>query len=403
MAGLAGAAVFLMLCFGFYKRLKKSSLDENQSPTKQKLIILLRIGVFWGFWWCVGGLLLLFLMMYFKLDAFIDITMNTLTTLGWIIIPAYVFYCGYQLFYNKKTINDFNMKAIQAIKEEEEESVFVNIFSYIIVIIIIGFGFYYYNKKNTKGELEIFDYGSGTSEETIDIYKYPYEDEKEWLTNDIACQNLEEEKNKYYCIVIKDQCAEESLKEKYGEARLLFDVGHFSLEPTTFEKCANQLREKFKIGILPFDEELKNFQTFIFGTRSETSDTIDLPSSSLEFKKLQQLRNKPQDITGDRIRTFVIKILSSASETNEGNLEKVWSEVESELTEVINTIIKSSYDIDDVITNGFGKTRVPFYTQALVNKFKKVKISYSTEDLTEMQLIELMQKELDATESMKKK
>ena len=102
------------------------------------------------------------------------------------------------------------------------------------------------------------------------------------------------------------------------------------------------------------------------------------------------------------MRTFVIKILSSASETNEGNLEKVWSEVESELTEVINTIIKSSYDIDDVITNGFGKTRVPFYTQALVNKFKKVKISYSTEDLTEMQLIELMQKELDATELMKK-
>ena len=118
---------------------------------------------------------------------------------------------------------------------------------------------------------------------------------------------------------------------------------------------------------------------------------------------MRQLKNKPQDLTGDYLRSSVLKILSSASETNEGNLEKVWSEVESELTEVINTIIKSSYDIDDVVANGFSKAKVPFYTRNLVNRFKRVKISYSTEDLTEMRLIELMQKELDATESMRKK
>ena len=224
----------------------------------------------------------------------------------------------------------------------------------------------------------------------------PYEDEKQWLIDDSACQKLEDEKNKYYCIVIKDQCSEESLNEKYGEARLLFGEGHFSLEPTTFEKCVNQLREKFKIGILPFDEELKSFQNFLTGSKSETEFLVELPDSVAEFEEMRRLKYKPQDITGDRLRISVVKILSSASETNEGNLEKVWSEVESELTEVINTIIKSSYDIDDVITNGFGKTRVPFYTQALVNKFKKVKISYSTEDLTKIELTELLQKKLDA-------
>ena len=218
----------------------------------------------------------------------------------------------------------------------------------------------------------------------------PYEDEKQWLIDDSACQKLEDEKNKYYCIVIKDQCPVFLISKK--EPRYSFDEGH--LKPTTFERCVNQLREKFKIGILSFDEELKSFQNFLTGSKSETEFLVELPDSVAEFEEMRRLKYKPQDITGDRLRISVVKILTSASETNEGNLEKVWSEVESELTEVINTIIKSSYDIDDVVANGFSNVKVPFYTQALVNKFKKVKISYSTENLTE--------KELDATELMKK-
>ena len=245
-----------------------------------------------------------------------------------------------------------------------------------------------------------------TDDQSLFAFPDPYEDEKQWLTDDSACQKLEDEKNKYYCIVIKDQCSEflnEKLEEKSDDARYIFGESPFSIKPTTFEKCANQLREKFKIGILPFDEELKNFQNFITGSKSGGSYLGDLPSSVREFDEMKRLKNKPQDLTGDYIRSSVVKILSSASKTNEEDLEKVWLEVESELTEVINKIIKDTYVIDNVVTNGFGNTKVPFYTQALVNKFKRVKISYSTEDLTEMRLIELMQKELDATESMRKK
>ena len=75
----------------------------------------------------------------------------------------------------------------------------------------------------------------------------PYEDEKQWLIDDSACQKLEDEKNKYYCIVIKDQCSKllslEVLNSK-EDPRFLFGEGHFYVQP--FQECANQLREKFK-------------------------------------------------------------------------------------------------------------------------------------------------------------
>ncbi len=77
----------------------------------------------------------------------------------------------------------------------------------------------------------------------------------------------------------------------------------------------------------------------------------------------------------------------------EGNLEKVWLEVESQLTEKINKIIKDAYDIDDVVANGFGDAKVPFYTLNFVNRFKRVKISYQpTEQFTRVELTEKLQK-----------
>ena len=43
--------------------------------------------------------------------------------------------------------------------------------------------------------------------------------------------------------------------------------------------------------------------------------------------------------------------------------------------------------------NGFSDVKVPFYTQALVNKFKRVKISYQpTEQFTRVELTEKLQK-----------
>jgi len=257
----------------------------------------------------------------------------------------------------------------------------------LLGISLIAIVIYIFATAPEQKELEKIDYRKFGNKDSKD----PYEDEKQWLTDDSACQKLDGEINKYYCMEIKDQCSKflsSELQSSKEDPKFLFGQGHFQVWP--FRNCADQLREKFKIGILSFDEELKNFQNFIFGERSETSNTIDLPSSSLEFEKLQKLRNKPQDITGDRLRTFVIKILSSASETNEGDLEKVWLEVESQLTEVINKIIKDAYEIDDVVANGFGNTRVPFYTRNFVNRFKRLKISYSTIDLTE-----LLQKKLD--------
>ena len=136
----------------------------------------------------------------------------------------------------------------------------------------------------------------------------PYEDEKQWLIDDSACQKLEDEKNKYYCIVIKDQCPVFLISKE--EPRYGFDEGH--LKPTTFERCVNQLREKFKIGILPFDEEFKNFQSFLTDIKVKLSEVDflgELPDSVAEFEKMKRLKNKPQDLTGDRLRSSVLKIL----------------------------------------------------------------------------------------------
>ena len=234
-------------------------------------------------------------------------------------------------------------------------------------------------------QTEYFKWGTyGTKEIETSVIKDPYEDEKQWLTDESACQNLEEEKNKYYCIEIKYQCSVFLISKE--EPRYAFDEGH--LKPTTFEKCADQLREKFKIGIGSFEEEFADFQSFLIDKKTIDGDGKLDPEVSIK-----SFISKPQDITGDYLRISVVKILTSAFETNEGNLEKVWLEVESQLTEKINKIIKDAYDIDDVVANGFGDAKVPFYTLNFVNRFKRVKISYQpTEQFTRVELTEKLQK-----------
>ena len=253
----------------------------------------------------------------------------------------------------------------------------------VIVIYIIA------SAPEQKGvRLEMFDY-EDTPKLTIDKLKDPYEDEKEWLTNDIACQNLEEEKNKYYCIEIKYQCADLLISKE--EPRFSFGEGHFQVSP--FAECADQLREKFKIGIGSFEEEFLTFKSFLSDRRTTLLREDGEP---FKISDVPGLMNKPQDIAGDTLRNRVESILESAFKTNEDDLRKVWSVVETQLIEDINKIIKQFYSIDNVVTNGFGDTRVPFYTQNFVNRIKRVKTSYlQTEKLTKVQLAEKLQKELD--------
>lgn len=252
MAGLGVASIFLIICFGIYKRLKKSSLNENHSQTIQKNIILLRIGLFWGFWWIVGGLLILFLSVQYDLNTVRDLTFYILIPSGLIFIPSYVFYCGYQLFYkksyleilnNKKNINAFNKK------EENKENICVAIFSFVIVIIIIGIVFSYYTKKGTKVEFEIFPYKENPKL-TIDDFKYPYEDEKTWIKEGFSCQSLGNDKKIEYCLEIKKTCSE-FIPEKNTNMR-------------PFSNCVSKSREMFGI---PPSKKLDIFGNIITNTK----------------------------------------------------------------------------------------------------------------------------------------
>ena len=110
VAGIAAGAIVLSILIAVYKKIKNISLDNNQSTTSQKLFILLRIGLFWGFWWIVMGIAILFFMLFVNLHSYIDITMDTITIVGWIVVPLYVAKCAYQLIFNSKTVLDFNKK-----------------------------------------------------------------------------------------------------------------------------------------------------------------------------------------------------------------------------------------------------------------------------------------------------
>ena len=111
-----------------------------------------------------------------------------------------------------------------------------------IVIYIIA------STPEQKGsKLEMFDYGSDTSKETIDIYKYPYEDEKTWIKEGISCQSLEEEKKIQYCLEIKETCSEFIVEKDKN------------MKP--FSTCVSKVRER--LGMYPvindqFPDWLKN-------------------------------------------------------------------------------------------------------------------------------------------------
>ena len=125
--------------------------------------------------------------------------------------------------------------------------------------------------------------------------------------------------------------------------------------------------------IEPFEKGWKDYINFLTGQRSGSRYTGDLPDSVREFEEMRQLRNKPQDITGDHLRSSIVKFISEISERTGRDLKKAWPEVEPQITANINKIIKNAYGIENVIENGFGNVKVPFYTQNLVNRFKRLK------------------------------
>ena len=72
------------------------------------------------------------------------------------------------------------------------------------------------------------------------------------MTDDNACQKLEDEKNKNYCKEINDQCSNEFVKETFGES--LFSDGD---EPTPFQTCVAEVRER--LGMHPvIDDQFYN-------------------------------------------------------------------------------------------------------------------------------------------------
>jgi len=123
----------------------------------------------------------------------------------------------------------------------------------------------------------------------------------------------------------------------------------------------------------PFEKGWSDFQNFLTGQRSGGRYVGDLPSSAREFEELRQLRNKPQDLTGDHLRSNIIKFMSEISERTGRDLKKSWPELEPQITSNINKIIKDAYGIENVVENGFGNAKVPFYTQNLVNRFRRLK------------------------------
>jgi len=124
----------------------------------------------------------------------------------------------------------------------------------------------------------------------------------------------------------------------------------------------------------PFEKGWKDFQNFLTGQRSGGSGYLgDMPAGAREFEEMRRLRNKPQDIIGDRLRSNIIKFSQEISDRTGRDIKTAWPELEPQITSTINKLIKDAYGIDDVVENGFGNVKVPFYTQNLVNRFRRLK------------------------------
>jgi len=126
--------------------------------------------------------------------------------------------------------------------------------------------------------------------------------------------------------------------------------------------------------IEPFEKGWKDFQSFLTGQKRGGSGYLgDLPSGARELEELRQLKNKPQDIIGDRLRSNIIKFSQEISDRTGRDIKSAWAELDPQITANINGIIKEAYGIENVVENGFGNVKVPFYTQNLVNRFRRLK------------------------------
>ena len=120
-------------------------------------------------------------------------------------------------------------------------SLFQSTISIIVTIFFIGLSI-------SIAVRVMVNYGKSDTESYVNkVNADPYEDERQWLTDDNACQKLEDEKN--YCIEIKDQC----------KASLLFGKDPFSDgdEPSPFQTCVAEVRER--LGMHPvIDDQFYN-------------------------------------------------------------------------------------------------------------------------------------------------
>ena len=175
---------------------------------------------------------------------------------------------------------------------------------------------------------------------------------------------------------------------EFGLGNLLKNIGGFdegtkkwkNNAPITKAELISQYKNNkpvisYKIQQMePFEKGWKDFQNFLTGQRSGGSGYLgDMPAGAREFEEMRRLRNKPQDIIGDRLRTTTMNFARELSERTGKDIKGAWLELEPQITSNINKIIKEAYGIENVVENGFGNVKVPFYTQNLVNRFRRLK------------------------------
>tara|TARA_R110002020_G_scaffold277020_2_gene492288 strand:+ start:15 stop:1832 length:1818 start_codon:yes stop_codon:yes gene_type:complete len=186
---------------------------------------------------------------------------------------------------------------------------------------------------------------------------------------------------------LKKKGVSETEMHEFGLGNLLKNIGGFdegskkwkNNAPITKSDLISQYKNNkpvisYKIQqIEPFQKGWIDFQNFLTGSKSGGSYLGDLPSSVREFEEMRRLKNKPQDLTGDHLRSSILKFAREISERTGKDIKGAWPELEPQITSTINKIIKDKYGIEDVIENGFGNVKVPFYTQNVVNRFKRLK------------------------------
>ena len=75
----------------------------------------------------------------------------------------------------------------------------------------------------------------------------------------------------------------------------------------------------------PFEKGWKDFQSFLTGQRGGANYIGDMPASAREFEELRRLKNKPQDIIGDRLRTTIVKFAQEISDRTGRDIKTAWS------------------------------------------------------------------------------